>query len=198
MKACADAVGVDKFDEAGRDFKSFERRESDLPVQKEDDPIDMRNILHRDGSVLSAVTPAQLASEDPFYRDLGAKLAVGMPLRDIATSDSVFLREIPAADDEKDEWCVASEDSAFGPLGFSRVRDVNPGEAILITEEGKMVSRQCVNAELSPCIFEYIYLARPDSTLNSISVYEFQLEPGRRLARRCCHVPLTRRGTRDV
>jgi (E)-4-hydroxy-3-methylbut-2-enyl-diphosphate synthase len=101
MKACADAAGVDKFDEAGRDFKSFERRESDLPVQKEDDPIDMRNILHRDGSVLSAVTPAQLASEDPFYRDLGAKLAVGMPLRDIATSDSVFLREIPAADDEK-------------------------------------------------------------------------------------------------
>jgi (E)-4-hydroxy-3-methylbut-2-enyl-diphosphate synthase len=101
MKACADAIGVDKFDEVGRDFKSFERRESDLPMQKEDDPIDMRNILHRDGSVLSAVTPAQLASEDPFYRDLGAKLAVGMPLRDIATSDSIFLREIPAADDEK-------------------------------------------------------------------------------------------------
>ena len=78
----------------GRDFTSFERREADLPVQKEDDPIDMRNILHRDGSVLSAVTPAQLASEDPFYRDLGAKLAVRQALRDIATSDSVFLREI--------------------------------------------------------------------------------------------------------
>jgi amidophosphoribosyltransferase len=89
-----------------------------------------------------------------------------------------------AADPDKNEWCVASEDSAFGPLGFSRVRDVNPGEAILITPEGKMESRQCVTAELSPCIFEYIYLARPDSTLNSISVYEFQLELGRRLARR--------------
>jgi (E)-4-hydroxy-3-methylbut-2-enyl-diphosphate synthase len=42
-----------------------------------------------------------LASEDAFYRDLGTKLAVGMPLRDIATADSVFLREIPAATDEK-------------------------------------------------------------------------------------------------
>ena len=55
-----------------------------------------------------------------------------------------------AADEEKDEWCVASEDSAFGPLGFSRVRDVNPGEAILITEEGKMVSRQCCLLYTSP------------------------------------------------
>ena len=101
MSACADKIGVEGFDEAGRDFKSFERRESELPQQKEDDEIDLRNILHRDGSVLSAVTPAMLASEDPFYRDLGAKLAVGMPLRDIATSDSIFLREIPAAEDEK-------------------------------------------------------------------------------------------------
>ena len=42
-----------------------------------------------------------MASEDPFYRDLGAKLAVGMPLRDIATSDSILLRELPDADDEK-------------------------------------------------------------------------------------------------
>ena len=90
-----------------------------------------------------------------------------------------------ASDEEKDEWCVASEDSAFGPLGFSRVRDVNPGEAILITPDGKMESRQCVNAELSPCIFEYIYLARPDSTINSISVYEFQLALGRRLSDEC-------------
>jgi glutamine phosphoribosylpyrophosphate amidotransferase len=43
------------------------------------------------------------------------------------------------SDDEKDEWCIASEDSAFGPLGFTRVRDVNPGEAILITPEVGLV-----------------------------------------------------------
>jgi len=100
-KAAQEKWGVDKFEEKGRDFKDFARRASDLPVQKEDDAIDLRNILHRDGSVLSAVTPAQLASEDPFYRDLGAKLAVGMPLRDIATSDSILLTEVPAPSDEK-------------------------------------------------------------------------------------------------
>ena len=100
-KAATEKFGVEKFEEKGRDFKDFARRESELPTQKEDDAIDLRNILHRDGSVLSAVTPAMLATEDPFYRDLGAKLAVGMPLRDIATSDSILLTEIPAADDEK-------------------------------------------------------------------------------------------------
>lgn len=101
MKACAEKIGVDEFVEQGRDFKSFGRRVSELPMQREGDAIDVRNILHRDGSVISAVTPAMLASEDAFYRDLGTKLAVGMPLRDIATADSVFLREIPAATDEK-------------------------------------------------------------------------------------------------
>ena len=78
-KAAEEKWGVEKFEEKGRDFKDFARRASDLPVQKEDDAIDLRNILHRDGSVLSAVTPAHLASGGSLYRDLGAKLAVGMP-----------------------------------------------------------------------------------------------------------------------
>ena len=42
-----------------------------------------------------------------------------------------------------EEWCVASEDCAFGPIGFGRVRDVQPGEMIVITEEGELISRQC-------------------------------------------------------
>ncbi|KAL4548087.1 hypothetical protein Ndes2526B_g07291 [Nannochloris sp. 'desiccata'] len=84
-----------------------------------------------------------------------------------------------------EEWCVASEDCAFGPIGFTRVRDVQPGEMIVITEEGKLVTRECAPAKsTTPCIFEYIYLARPDSVLNNIPVYSFQLGLGTRLAKR--------------
>eukprot|EP00798_Chlamydomonas_sp_ICE-L_P022929 gene22929-30108_t len=83
-----------------------------------------------------------------------------------------------------DDYCVASEDCSFGPIGFERVRDVLPGEMIIITPEGKLMSRQCVPGVLNPCIFEYIYLARPDSVMNDIPVYDFQLNLGTRLGKR--------------
>eukprot|EP00891_Asterochloris_glomerata_P004861 jgi/Astpho2/4861/fgenesh1_pm.00069_%23_6_t len=84
-----------------------------------------------------------------------------------------------------DEWCVASEDCAFGPIGFERVRDVRPGEMIVVTESGELISQQChPRPQLCPCIFEYIYLSRPDTVLNDISVYNFQLGLGTRLAKR--------------
>jgi hypothetical protein len=69
------------------------------------------------------------------------------------------------------EWCVASEDCAFGPIGFEMVRDVQPGEMCIITKAGELIASQCTTQQLAPCIFEYIYLARPDSVLNGISVY---------------------------
>jgi amidophosphoribosyltransferase len=72
---------------------------------------------------------------------------------------------------EGPEWCIASEDCAFGPTGFTRVRDVQPGELIIITENGELICSQCTQQQLTPCVFEYIYLARPDSVLNGISVY---------------------------
>ena len=83
-----------------------------------------------------------------------------------------------------DEYCIASEDAAFGPIGFTRVRDINPGEMVIITEDGRLISKQVMAGELHPCIFEYIYLARPDSVINDISVYNFQLALGTRLAQR--------------
>jgi amidophosphoribosyltransferase len=58
------------------------------------------------------------------------------------------------------EWAIASEDCSFGPIAFERVRDVQPGEMVIITTDGQLVTKQCVQGQLNPCIFEYIYLSR--------------------------------------
>jgi amidophosphoribosyltransferase len=81
------------------------------------------------------------------------------------------------------EWIVASESLVLENAGFEVVRDVEPGEAVLITVDGKLHTRQCAkNPQLVPCSFEYVYLARPDSIMNGISVYEARLRMGERLA----------------
>ncbi|MEO8626630.1 MAG: amidophosphoribosyltransferase [Betaproteobacteria bacterium] len=81
------------------------------------------------------------------------------------------------------EYIVASESVALDTLGFKLVRDVAPGEAIFIDEDGTFHSRQCARrATLNPCIFEFVYLARPDSVIDGISVYETRLRMGVSLA----------------
>jgi amidophosphoribosyltransferase len=83
------------------------------------------------------------------------------------------------------EFMVASESVALDTLGFEIMRDVAPGEAILIDTLGNFFSRQCApNASLHPCIFEYVYLARPDSVIDGISVYETRSLMGRSLAKK--------------
>ena len=82
-----------------------------------------------------------------------------------------------------DEWIVASESLVLESAGYELVRDIAPGEAVFIAPNGEMTSRQCSpNPRLVPCSFEYVYLARPDSVMNGISVYEARLRLGNRLA----------------
>jgi amidophosphoribosyltransferase len=81
------------------------------------------------------------------------------------------------------DWIVASESLVLEHGGYEVVRDVAPGEAIFIAKNGEMTSRQCArNPRLIPCSFEYVYLARPDSIMNGISVYDARLRLGNRLA----------------
>ncbi|MDR0380150.1 MAG: amidophosphoribosyltransferase [Candidatus Accumulibacter sp.] len=81
------------------------------------------------------------------------------------------------------EYLVASESVALDTLGFRVLRDVAPGEALFVDEARIPRFRQCADAPmLSPCIFEYVYLARPDSVIDGVSVYETRLRMGEHLA----------------
>ncbi|SFP81228.1 amidophosphoribosyltransferase [Nitrosomonas cryotolerans] len=82
------------------------------------------------------------------------------------------------------EYLIASESVALDTLGFKLVRDIAPGEAIFIDENGNFYNnKECADyPTLNPCIFEYVYLARPDSVIDGISVYETRLNMGVSLA----------------
>ncbi|MFL6667938.1 MAG: amidophosphoribosyltransferase [Burkholderia ambifaria] len=81
------------------------------------------------------------------------------------------------------EWMVASESVAVEGIGFEFVRDVQPGEAIFIDKAGNFHSQQCAEQPtLNPCMFEYVYLARPDSCLDGVPVYNVRLRMGDYLA----------------
>ena len=85
--------------------------------------------------------------------------------------------------DSGPEWMVASESVALTGCGYSFVRDIEPGEAVLIDLDGNVRSRQCAEAPgLTPCLFEYVYFARPDSVMDGVSIYQARLRMGEYLA----------------
>jgi len=81
------------------------------------------------------------------------------------------------------EWMLASESVALDMLSFRFERDIAPGEAVFIDEQGRLHAQQCVpTLRHTPCIFEYVYFARPDSIIDNISVYRARMRMGDRLA----------------
>ncbi|MDR2871230.1 MAG: amidophosphoribosyltransferase [Xanthomonadaceae bacterium] len=83
---------------------------------------------------------------------------------------------------EGTEYMVASESVALDILGFQRVRDLSPGEAVVITSRGELFSEICAPpVERAPCIFEYVYFARPDSMIDNVSVHKARMRMGMKL-----------------
>ncbi len=81
------------------------------------------------------------------------------------------------------EWAIASESVALQGLGFELYRDVKPGECVILTNDKELITKKCAShTSINPCIFEYVYFARPDSILDGISVYEARLKMGQVLS----------------
>jgi len=90
-------------------------------------------------------------------------------------------RKLPG---KKTEFILASESVAVQTMGFDILRDVGPGEAVYIDQKThKLHSMKLAKAEFTPCIFEFVYLARPDSLIDGISVYKTRIRMGQKLAK---------------
>jgi amidophosphoribosyltransferase len=84
------------------------------------------------------------------------------------------------------DYMFSSESVALDVLGYTDFSDVAPGEAVIITRTGRVIRRQCVDVErhvFSPCIFEFVYFARPDSIIDGVSVYRARLAMGEALSK---------------
>ncbi|WP_424403573.1 amidophosphoribosyltransferase [Pasteurella sp. PK-2025] len=136
----------------------------------------------------------QLDAEDIFtavkqtHKDIrGAYACVAMIIGHgmVAFRDPHGIRPLVLGKREENghvDYMFASESIALDTVGFEFVRDIKPGEAVYVTFDGQLYAKQCAeNPTLTPCIFEYVYFARPDSCIDGVSVYAARMHMGQRL-----------------
>jgi amidophosphoribosyltransferase len=150
--------------------------------------------LHRSGRLTIDEEDIFAAVEAVHQRVRGAYAAVVMIIGYgiVAFRDPNGIRPLVYGRNETDqgtEYMIASESVAMDALGFELVRDVAPGEAVFIDADANVRTRQCAaNPAYAPCIFEFVYLARPDSIIDNVSVYKARLRMGEYLAEKILRV----------
>jgi amidophosphoribosyltransferase len=152
------------------------------------------NVLAHELSINPAMklTPSEVFESIARTIDLiqGAYAAVALVIGHgmVAFRDPFGIRPLVLGQREENgqvEYMVASENVALDALGFSFLRDVEPGEAVFIDVQGHLHTQQCAkNPQYAPCIFEYVYFARPDSFIDKISVYQARLNMGKKLGQK--------------
>jgi amidophosphoribosyltransferase len=158
-------------------------------VNTESDSEVLLNVFAHELSLQKALTPDAVfkAIEGVNRRCIGGYAVVitvlGLGL--VAFRDPHGIRPLVLGKRTKngsDEYAVASESVALDLLGFERMRDVGPGECIVVTARGELFTRQTAPPqEHTPCIFEYVYFARPDSMMDNISVHKARMRMGQKL-----------------
>lgn len=163
--------------------------------------LDKRNInTESDSEVLLNVFAHELQGQDSLTPQAAIKAVAGVHRRCkggyaivsavlglglVAFRDPHGIRPLVLGKRETEqgvEYAIASESVALDILGFQRLRDVAPGEAVVVTARGELFSEICAPAQKhTPCIFEYVYFARPDSMMDDVSVHKARMRMGVKL-----------------